>query len=186
MRDETDGGEARETRGAARWLTPVLAGLALALLVWSGWQAWQRVATERRLDALVAGGEQIFAAIDAYVADRGAPPPPGSSRPGGLNARTLAPLSSEGYLAGASGIIEHLAGQRISAYDVAGERFWMVIRDADDPRLALLIARTDRFPLVPETWIEGLYRIEGSRLVKIEPPPAAPRRAGRKDADGRS
>ncbi|RMF72257.1 MAG: hypothetical protein D6738_11740 [Acidobacteria bacterium] len=182
MRDEADVSERRGAGGAARVVSGVLAVLAVGLAAFSAWQAWERLAAERRLAALVEGGERIYAALEAWAAETGAPPPPGSSRSDGLNVRTLAPLSTRGYLAGAEEILAQLAGQRVTAYDVTGDRFWLVLRDASDPRLVVLVARTDRFPLVPETWLEGLYRVEGSRLVKIDLPPPAAGHGARQDA----
>jgi hypothetical protein len=131
-------------------------------------QRWQQTAA---IDRLCDDGAKLFDAIVRYNAHHGFPPPDGTRSPEGMNVRTFAPLSTQGYLDDAETILASLEGERVMAYDTPGlpgrEGFWLILADRQHPEIQLLVASTDAFPMAPETWLEGIYLIRGSSLEKL-------------------
>lgn len=159
--------------------------LALALVLTAGWNLSRKWSASQRLARLTADASSVYLAIARFEDDHGAPPAPGAGRESGLNLRTLAPLSTGGYLPEAPAILARLHDGRVTAYDARDDRsggFWMVLTDVEDPRMQVLAARTDAFPLATETWIEGLFTWEGDALRKLAPPPDAATANRRREA----
>ncbi|RMG44970.1 MAG: hypothetical protein D6718_08840 [Acidobacteria bacterium] len=146
----------------------VAAVVLLALPVAKQAAQWR---SQRRLSRAAA---VLFEALEAYHSDRGSFPPPGANQPDGFNLRTLEPLSTHGYLRRPQELLSLLRGRRVSAYDSDEDGFWLLLVDAHRPEIQIVVASTDRFPLQPESWIEGIYRLEGSRLVRLRAEPAGP------------
>ncbi|UCF69157.1 MAG: hypothetical protein JSV80_07705 [Acidobacteriota bacterium] len=144
----------------------VVAVLALIVVVTLPVAArWASRDNERRL---VEVGNALFEALEQYRADHGQVPPPGAGAPGGFNLRTLAPLSTDGYVTDSEPRLAALRRRRVSAYDsIAGsEAYWALLVDRDDPDVQVIVASTDAFPLLPDTWLDGVYVLRGERLEK--------------------
>ncbi|GEM_PF-3405366 len=180
MKRSTTKGAEHERQGGLTLLEVLLVIAMLGILSVAAIPTMQRAHHAARFGKIVADGTAISRAILHFAADHGAPPPAGTRNGSGLNLHTLAPLSDTGYLRDSHAILSHLDGRQITAYDTPGppERggFWLIMTDARYRGLQILVASTDMFPLAPDTWLEGIYRIEGGEVHKIEGlPPAPPR-----------
>lgn len=157
-------------------LPELLTGLGVAgLLMVAAVPTYGRSLQAAAIKGLSRDGQVLQAALARYQSDHGHPPTPGSEGQDGLNLRTLAPLTTDGYLTNETALLARLQDKRVLAYDTPGlpgrEGYWLLLVDAARPEIQMLVAATDQFPLAPDQWVEGVYLIRGS---KLEPVATAP------------
>lgn len=134
-------------------------------------RAMQAAAVRR----LQEGGRTLYASLQRYQEDNGHPPRPAGGGDDGFNLRTLAPLTTGGYLTDPGSLLARFRDARVLAYDTPGlpgrEGFWLIVGERTRPEIQLLIASTDQFPLTPDTFLEGLFLIEDATVRRLEGPP---------------
>ncbi len=165
-----------QARSKGITLIELLVAVAImAILTVESFPAISRSRQASAIERLATDGEQIFQSLARYQSDHGRLPYPGVGDGEGLNLRTLAPLTTAGYLVSPDAILARLSDHRVLAYDTPGlpgrEGFWLILVDAKRPELQVLVASTDQFPLAPDTFIEGIYLIRGTTLEKLRDAP---------------
>jgi hypothetical protein len=164
-------GASAAPKRAHRLLNLLGGALVMIALVASAVPVLSRTAEQARVEAFQRDLSPLVEALLAFEASEGRAPSADGRRGRAFNLSTLAPLSDGGYLAAPDAVLAKLHNTRLDVYDNPGERdgrgFWLVATCAEDPRIQILVARTDHFPLVPERWLEGLYLVRGGTLEKL-------------------
>lgn len=103
-----------------------------------------------------------------------------------LNVKTLDPLSTRGFITDPDELLSVLEDNRVLAYHAPGsQQYWLLVADKKQPKLKLLVARTDAYPAAPGEWLDGLYLIRGDELQRLDskPPTARDERTDRRQRD---
>jgi prepilin-type N-terminal cleavage/methylation domain-containing protein len=116
-----------------------------------------------RVTALAADVDTLYGALMRYHVDHGAFPAEKT-----FDRQSLAPLTSEGYLADAGALTEKLVGSKLYIYvapDVGGpdQHFIVVTRHVLDPSIIVVAAHTNIVGAAGG-WIDGVYVITDGEL----------------------
>ena len=121
---------------------------------------------QARETALVADCRLLFDALTRYYVDNGSYPAESD-----LDLQTLAPLTTDKYLASATPLLQKLQGNQLYYYlapDVDGDdqQFIVVTRHKDDANIIVAVVSTD---LVDDDgdWVEGVFLITEEELAEV-------------------
>jgi type II secretory pathway pseudopilin PulG len=126
-----------------------------------------------RRAALVEDARDLYLAFMRYHAKEGSFP--GESLPAdrAFDRQTLSPLTTEGYFDHAESFTKKLWQDQLMVYvapDFGGPdtQFFTVFWAKSDPTIRIAVAHTNIVLLDGTDWLDGVYLIEGGRLVPVD------------------
>ena len=120
-----------------------------------------------RIRAAYAEAKKLYEGFQRYhERNRAYPEPDVEPR---FDAATLEPLRRRGYYRG--DLDKYLVEGRIDAYDSPDDQgenreFWAEMTLAGDPKVRILVARSDDAPMSRGRWMDGVFVLRGG---KVEP-----------------
>ena len=138
---------------------------------------YQGAVAKSRRTALAADLDEIHTAMTHYHADHGHFPSD-MGGPGSFDPRTLAPLSTEGYFAGAKGFLDKIEGGMVAWYaalDFTGvdSHFILMVVPKEDPDMEAYAISLDWGAAAAAAGggvvtYEGVYFWDGTRLLRAD------------------
>lgn len=156
----------KKKRGALVTIVDLALAAAAGYLVWAMLgTALERANIDSDLRIVTKEARDLYDAFQAFNERNEGYPADYAGRV--FDPTTLDPLRKRGYYRGH--IEARLNGERIDAYGSPDDRglnqeFWLEMSLARDPRIRVLIARSDDAPLGAGEWREGVYVFRGGKL----------------------